>query len=402
MLAKKEIKELLQHLESDRIEKTTTLREDKIGEAVCSFSNDFPNHKVQGYIFLGVNDDGSIAGMTIGDDQLQKIGGIRSNGNILPQPSLTVSDVYRFEEGDVVVIEVFPSFHPPVRYKGKCCIRIGPRKAVANNAEERRLSEKRTATSKTFDALPFPNSNIDDLDIDLFKTKYLPQAIDKETLEVNNRSIEEKLSSLRLYDLVYRCPTNAGILLFANDPLFYLFGAYIQYVKLPGKELSPEIDYEKKFSGALLHLLQNIDEFVKGNIIKSKVVQTNSMKEDQFYNYPFWALREFIMNAIMHRDYESNAPVYIYEFADRIEITNSGGLYGEVRPENFPNASDYRNPVIAEAMKTMGYVNRFNFGVKNAQKKLEENGNPQAAFKLDIATKFQVTIKIHPNWRKEL
>ncbi|MEM9685993.1 MAG: RNA-binding domain-containing protein, partial [Bacteroidota bacterium] len=182
MLSKEEIKELLLDLESDRMERTISIREDKIGEAVCSFSNDYPNHKRPGYIFLGVNDDGSIAGMTIGDGQLQTIGGIRANGNILPQPSLTVSDVHKFDEGDVVVIEVFPSFHPPVRFKGKCCIRIGPRKALANEAEERRLSEKRTSTAKTFDARPFPNSRIEDLDINMFKSTYLPQAIDKETL----------------------------------------------------------------------------------------------------------------------------------------------------------------------------------------------------------------------------
>ncbi len=398
MLSKEEIKELLLDLESDRMERTISIREDKIGEAVCSFSNDYPNHKKPGYIFLGVNDDGSIAGMTIGDGQLQTIGGIRANGNILPQPSLTVSDVYKFDEGDVVVIEVFPSFHPPVRFKGKCCIRIGPRKAIANEAEERRLSEKRTSTAKTFDARPFPNSRIEDLDVNIFKSTYLPQAVDKETLEINNRSIEEKLASLRLFDLVHQCPTNAGILLLAFDPLFYINGAYIQYIKLAGTELTPEIEYEKRFSGALISELNNVDEFVKSNIVKSKVIQTNSMREDQIYNYPFWTLREFVMNAIMHRDYESNAPTYIYEFSDRIEIINSGGLYGEARPENFPNASDYRNPVIAEVMKTMGYVNRFNFGVKNAQGKLEENGSPQAEFKLDITTKFQVTIKIHPDW----
>ena len=122
------------------------------------------------------------------------------------------------------------------------------------------------------------------------------------------------------------------------------------------------------------------------------------MQELQIYNYPLWAMREFVMNAIMHRDYESNAPIYIYEFEDRIELINSGGLFGDVRPENFPNASDYRNPVLAEIMKNLGYVNRFNFGIRNAQQKLLDNGNQPAEFRLDLITKFQVTIKIHPDW----
>ena len=63
--------------------------------------------------------------------------------------------------------------------------------------------------------------------------------------------------------------------------------------------------------------------------------------------------RELLMNAIMHRDYESNAPVAFYEYDDRIEIQNAGGLYGKVSANNFPNVSDYRNPFIAEAMEVL-------------------------------------------------
>ena len=404
MLSKDELKILLGDMESDRIERTLSIREDKIGPAVSAFSNDYPNHKLPGYILLGVSDDGTIAGAEFGDNELQGIGGVRSNGNVLPQPSMTVSTVYQFSaeegfgKGEVVVIEVFPAFHPPVRYKGKCHIRIGPRVSVANEAEERRLTEKRTSTAKTFDAQPLPGSAVADLDSNNFQVTYLPQAIDRETLEENNRSIEQKLASLRFYDLVHRCPTNAGILLLALDPLFYLPGAYIQYIKYPGKDVSEDIEYEKRFSGALLTELAVVDRFIEGNVIKSKTVRNGSMREERVFNYPFWSMREFVMNAIMHRDYQSNAPIYIYEFADRIEIINSGGLYGEVREENFPDASDYRNPIIAEALKTMGYVNRFNLGVKNAQKKLRENGSPEAAFELNISTKFRVNIRIHPSW----
>jgi ATP-dependent DNA helicase RecG len=115
-------------------------------------------------------------------------------------------------------------------------------------------------------------------------------------------------------------------------------------------------------------------------------------------NYPLWALRELAMNAVMHRSYESNAPIYIYHFTDRIEIINPGSLYGEVRPENFPGASDYRNPVLATAMKNLNYVNRFNFGIFNAQKQLAKNGNPPAEFDLSLQTKFKVTIWINQNW----
>ena len=96
------------------------------------------------------------------------------------------------------------------------------------------------------------------------------------------------------------------------------------------------------------------------------------------------------MNAIMHRDYETNAPIQFYEYDDRIEIQNPGGLYGKVSPENFPNVSDYRNPFIAEAMKILGYVNRFSRGVYRVQKELTENGNDKAEFDFSFVTEFRV------------
>jgi len=98
-------------------------------------------------------------------------------------------------------------------------------------------------------------------------------------------------------------------------------------------------------------------------------------------------------NAIMHRDYETNAPIQFYEYDDRIEIQNPGGLYGKVSPENFPNVSDYRNPFIAEAMKILGYVNRFSRGVYRVQKELTENGNEKAEFDFSFVTAFRVIEK---------
>lgn len=398
MLSTDEVEILMADLENDRVERTISTREDKLGPAVCAFSNDFPNHNKPGFILLGVLDDGKPAGMTWSDEELQKIGGVRSNGNVLPQPAMTVSSLYKFPEGEVVVIEVHPSFYPPVRFNGRVWIRIGPRRAIANEAEERKLTEKRTSSAKTFDIRPCPGSKSDDLNIDLFKIQYLKQAIDKDTLEKNHRTLKEQLGSLRLYDLVHDCPTNAGILLIGINPQFWIPGAYIQYIKFEANELTPQFEFEKIFSGALVTELTSLDDFIKVNILKSRTTPANSLKEDRLSNYPFWAIREFIMNAIMHRDYESNAPILIYDFSDRIEIINSGGLYGDARPENFPNASDYRNPAIAEAMKLLGYVNRYNFGVYNAQKELKENNNPPATFRLDLITKFQVSIPINSKW----
>jgi ATP-dependent DNA helicase RecG len=103
----------------------------------------------------------------------------------------------------------------------------------------------------------------------------------------------------------------------------------------------------------------------------------------------------------MHRDYETNAPVQFYEYDDRIKVQNPGGLYGKVTPDNFPNVSDYRNPFIAEAMKVLGYVNRFSRGVYRVQKELLENGNGKAVFDFSLVTAFKVIENISEKYLDE-
>jgi ATP-dependent DNA helicase RecG len=393
-----EVKILMLDLESDRIERTISFKEDKLGQAVCAFSNDFPNHRKSGFILLGVDDIGKVAGITIDDKKLQLIGDVKANGNVLPQPSIVVSEVMQIDGGDVVVVEVKPSLYPPVRYAGRCWIRVGPRRSLATVDEENILNERRALYAKTYDLVPALGASIEDLSEEYFQLAYLPLAIDEDTLKANGRSVKQQMTALRFFDLKQDCPTNAGILVFGLNPLFYLPGAYIQYVKFDGEQMTDIVAFEKSFSGALISELKNIDDFIKNNIIRERYVRGDSFQEKSVHNYSYWALRELMMNAIMHRSYESNAPIYIYEFTNRIEIINPGGLYGDVNAQNFPNASDYRNVVLAEAMKRLGYVNRFNYGVKRAIDELKKNGNGEPDFDLTLTTKFKVTVSINKAW----
>lgn len=255
------------------------------------------------------------------------------------------------------------------------------------------MTEKRTATAKTFDALPCFSSSMEDLDIAAFKLKYLPTAIDSEILRANNREIKSQLGSLKMYDVLHDMPTNAGILTLGTNPLFYLPGAYIQYIKFSGESMTgDEKPVEKIFSGPIIDMINNVQDFIRYNLVETRVYRTESFKDNLKTSYPFVALRELVMNAILHRDYESNAPIYIYEFSNRIEIHNPGGLYGDARPNNFPNVSAYRNPVLGEVLKNLEFVNKFNFGIKTAQEALLKNGNPPAEFDLSLVTKFLVKV----------
>ena len=279
MLSQQELIAMLSDLESDRVERTVSENNtDKFSEAICAFSNDFPNHKLPGYLIVGADDKtGKVVGLTILDKLLKDLAAIRNNGQILPQPSISVQK-YELPKGELAVVEVFPSPFPPVRYKGRVWIRIGPSKAIANEAEELRLSEKRAANAKTFDVSPAFTSTLTDINIELFKLTYLPSAIDSETLAANHRDIKRQLASLRLYDLVYDCPTYAGILILGNNPKFYMQGAYVQYVQFAGESMDSEVLNEKEFSGDLLSTMRQLDLFVENNI-EQRPVRVSSLKE---------------------------------------------------------------------------------------------------------------------------
>ena len=105
-------------------------------------------------------------------------------------------------------------------------------------------------------------------------------------------------------------------------------------------------------------------------------------------DYPLVALQQLVRNAILHRSYENtNAPVRLYWFNDRVEIHNPGGPYGQVTKANFSSsgAYDYRNPNLAAVMKEMGYVQRFGLGIITARKEMEKNGNPPPEFQVEDA-----------------
>jgi ATP-dependent DNA helicase RecG len=389
MITKDQLDKMLPKIEAENIEKTiSTTDYNKFGEAICAFANDLPKHNAPGYLLIGVRDDGSRSGLKVDDPFLQLLMDFRTDGRIVPPPSMLVTK-FCYDDGDIAVVEVQPSFQPPVRYRGKVCVRIGPRKGTANEADERVLSEKRSSFAKTFDTLPCYESKIDDLSTNIFKLTYLPAVIDEETLLANGRKIDEQLASLKFYDLKATCPTNAGILMFGKNPRYFLPGAYIQYVRFTGIDEVSDFDFEKKFEGDLTTQLKVIDDFIKAQVVKERLTEIGGQYT---FNYPANALKELLYNAIIHKNYESHAPIKFYEFSDRVEISNAGGLYGKARPENFPNENDYRNPTLAEAAKNLGYVNTFNVGVKRAMVALEKNGNPAPTFITNNPTIFAVII----------
>ena len=167
-----------------------------------------------------------------------------------------------------------------------------------------------------------------------------------------------------------------------KTPADFVPGAYVQFLRIDGTELIDSITDQKEIHGPLPDLLRRLDDVLSANISTATNL-VDGPTEVRHPDYPMVALQQVVRNAVLHRDYETtNSPVRVTWFKDRIEIQNPGGPFGQVNVANFgrPGITDYRNPHLAEALKTLGFVQRFGVGIPLAQKALADNGNPALEF----------------------
>lgn len=379
-----ELRLMLKDLESDLVERKASMSNpDRIRQAICAYANDLPDHRKPGVIIIGANDDGSCAGLTVTDELLLQLAQMRDDGKIQPIPSIAVEKNV-IDGCEMVVVVVNPSLAPPIRLDGVTWIRVGPRRAIATQEEEKCLAERRRSRDLPFDLQPVPSATIEDLDLDSFEREYLPLAIAPEVLEQNTRSAEDKLKALRFLT-PDGMPTVLGILVIGKEILDFIPGAYVQFLRLEGTELTDPIRDQKEIAGPLRELLMRIDDVLEANNSVHTSI-TSERLEIKRPEYPLAALQQLARNAILHRTYEgTNSPVRIYWFSDRIEIHSPGGPFGQVTIENFgqPGVTDYRNPHLAEAMRVLGYVQRFGLGIQIARRQLYENGNPPPEFDVE-------------------
>ncbi|PRQ06609.1 ATP-binding protein [Enhygromyxa salina] len=384
MLTPEQLAELAADMESFRVErKASAASIDKIEETVCAFANDLSGAGKVGVIFVGVDDKSGLpTGLPITDALLLKLTELRGNGKILPFPQLLV---YRAEiEGTpIAVVEVEPSATPPVRLRGRTVVRPGPGGATATREDERVLVERRRSQELAFDQRTVHGATLDDLDLQYFTSEFLPSAVDPGVLAENGRSVAEQLAALHLAspDAI---PNVAGLLVLGRDPTAFIPGAYVQFVRFDGTEMTDPIVDRKELAGPLPRVLRQMDDITAAHI--HVATDVNGRTESRAPDYPMPAMQQLLRNAVMHRNYEtSHAPAQWYWFSDRIEIHNPGGLFGRATRETFgkPGGNDYRNPTVAAALYQVGLVQRFGMGVPLARKACADNANPEPEFIFD-------------------
>ncbi len=262
-LTDEELLSLFNDAESDRIERKESLKGDvpnKVRQAICAFANDLAGHNLPGVLFIGAKDNGEPSGIEITEQLLISLADMKTDGNILPLPVLTVEK--RILKGaEMAVVTVLPSDMPPIKYKGRIWIRTGPRRAIANAQEERMLNEKRRHKNVPFDICPIPSSKVAYLSNTIFENEYLPVAFASELLEANDRTYEERLASCKMIvSPKDSTPTLLGLLALGKNPQDYLPGACIQFLRINGYELADPVLDEEVIGGAVVEMLRRTEE----------------------------------------------------------------------------------------------------------------------------------------------
>ncbi len=251
--------------------------------------------------------------------------------------------------------------------------------------DERKLNEKRRYGDRPFDLNPVSTASISDLNLALFIYEFLPQTVSEEIMALNERALNEQLAATEMISAVDQpTPTVFGILTLGKNPHDFVYGAYVQFLRIDGNDLACPIIDSLEIRGAISDQIQRLDDkLVAHNRVAVDI--TSGPVEKRTSLYPIEALQQITRNAIMHRTYEgTNAPVRVTWFNNRIEVISPGGVYGGVTADNFGDmgVTDYRNPNLAEAMRILGFVQHFGMGIPITKKLLSENGNPAPEFKI--------------------
>ena len=373
-----ELLAMLRGMRSDRVERKENFQGSAsrgVREAVCAFANDVGGHQAPGVVLVGVRDDGTAArNFIVTDELLRALADIKTDGQITPPPSLMVEK--RNVDGlELAVVTVWPCDTPPVRYQGRVFIRWGPRRGIATSQDERVLNERRRFGDRPFDVRAVAGATVAEIDLLRFEQEYLPALVARDVLEANERTMAQKLAATKLaLGETDSTPTVLGLLVAGRVPADWIPGAYTQFLRVAGVDLSGPVADEAVIHGTVADQIRRLEEKLAAHQVRG-VRFADVDREARSERYPMEALRQLVRNAFMHRSYEAtNAPVRVYWFDDRLEIHNPGGPFGSVTPENFgqPGVTDYRNPNLAEALRALGFVQRFGAGIPVARKALGE------------------------------
>jgi ATP-dependent DNA helicase RecG len=367
-----EFLKILKDKETENIEFKSSLSEKRqIGETISAFSNN-----AGGEIFVGINDDAEIIGVTMGSRTLEDLANyIIANTD----PRFYASIEVKSANGrDIIVIKVPESDEKPLFFRGRSYIRMGRTNQILSAAQVREFIENGKHRI-SWDEKVYDNASLEDIDGNKVKW-FLENAESERNRNIYPKTpVKEALNKLEL--LKDDSLTNAALLLFGENPQKFFLQAITKCARFKGTE-ALDFDDMKVFDGNIFDQREDSLNFVMKHIRHSAAIKGTERVEK--FEYPPEAIREAITNAICHRDYGMNSNVQVRIFDDRLEIWGCGPLPGtltiddlKVEHNSFP-----RNKLIAKCFFDIKFIEHWGTGTIRMIQSCIDQGLPEPLFEI--------------------
>jgi len=356
---------------------------DDIAAALVAFAN-----TDGGQLIFGVSRDRAIVGVDDPDRLMQRVDQIACNNC---EPPLTVlQETVCTDDGRVVVVVNIPKGdqRPYRTNKGDYFIRVTSGRRRASRQELLRLFQ--SVESLYYDETVVWRATPDDLDsrrfADFFRRAYRREVVEEQEIEnlmKNMRLLEERGGRLR--------PTLAGLLCFGREPQRFFPYAQINAARIPGETLARAPSDAKTIGGTLFDMLEDAARFLRIHLRRPHVIR--GFEPEERPEIPDEALRELLVNALVHRDYTVASPIRLLIFDDRLEIRTPGGLPNTVTIEAILLGAAHvlRNPTLYTMFSRAGLVTHLGSGVLRAKQLIEQESHTTLHLKL-VENEFVVVI----------
>ncbi len=386
-------------VEWDRIELKKGWNPEDIIHTLCAYANDINNWD-GGYVIIGVEEENGIAKLPPIGLQLQELDAIQKK---LLELSYKLNPIYipvfqpYLINGKHVLVVFAPAgdnrpYKAPVSLSEKrseraMFIKRGSKtvKVKDGSDDERRLIE--LTARIPFDDRINQTASLDDLNLRLIQNylKEVRSSLYEESIRIPFAQLCRHLMLAKGSDELLR-PTNAGLLLFNEQPEKFFSGAKIDLIihkNKVGKDYT-----EKLFTGSIIQQIRDVLQYFKSTIIEELVIKSAKQAESiRFFNYPFQAIEEAVVNAVYHKSYERENPVEIQIHKDKIEILSFPGPMPPINQAMLNKqrvvARDYRNRKIGGFLKELKLTEERGTGLPIIHSSMEENGSPPPVFETD-------------------
>ena len=355
-----------------------------------------------GLIIIGIDEDGK-RGQEVWEEEAESA--LREAAGLCLPPIPSNWQKVERADGTLIGVNVARSLDLHTLYDGRVLVRSGARNRALSGDEIRDLAASRQTAEFEMDVVP--GARMDDLDPEIIE-EYLDNREVRGGARVGTTA--ELLFEIGATDRQGN-PTTAGVLLFGKNPQTFFPQSGIVFVKFPGNEARGDdggIGYGRRdeLTGPLARLVARAWNVVFEEMRVGATV--NGLEREELTEYPRFAVREALVNAVAHRDYRiQGRRIEIRMYGDRLEIISPGGLPGYMTLDNLIDEHFSRNPRMVSGLYQWGFIEELGLGIDRMIEEMVDAGHAPPVFNA-LPHSFSVTLSnmrerpVTPKWTRSM